>query len=180
MHDEQFTQYTKDSTWFRYADNLVYAVPSVLEGEQALGHATQLLKEGGLALKGQDGPPADIRKDAVQLLGFTLTWNVDRLEFGLGDSAWSNLSQRLLEAHKTANPPETATKVVIGWLAAYGPAFSSLMVPEAQLERILAENGFREAISPLEIKRQGKRSWQQWRQLRKDSNHAPLASPLGA
>ena len=156
-------------------------MPSVHEGEQALGHATELLKEGGLALKGQDGPPTDISIGAVQLLGFTLTWNEGRLKFGLGDSAWSNLSQRLLEAHKTANPPETAIKAVVGWLEAYGPAFPNPVVPEAQaqLERILAENSFREAISPLEIKRQGKRSWEQWLRIRKDVNHTLLASPLG-
>jgi hypothetical protein len=44
---------------------------------------------------------------------------------------------------------------------------------------ILAENGFREAISPLEIEWRGKRSRQRWLRLRKDINHALLASPLG-
>jgi RNA-directed DNA polymerase len=77
-----------DPPAYRYADNLAYVCVDVAEGTQALDRAAQLLGEAGLALKGEDGPPKDLRRgETAQLLGFTLSRRGDGLHLGLGEHA---------------------------------------------------------------------------------------------
>ncbi len=92
--------------WFRYADNLVYSCRDVPEGQQALDRARHLLGQAGFALKGEDGPPVDLRRgERAQLLGFTLSCKCDALQFDLDSNAWMKLEQSLLRSHRMETQP---------------------------------------------------------------------------
>jgi hypothetical protein len=165
----------------RYADNLVYLCVDVAEGDQALERAAQLLTKAGLALKGEDGPPKDLRHgEAVQLLGFTLSRRGERLHFGLGEHAWAKLRQGLEEAHQTKDPAGIARKVVIGWTSAYSPAFES--VRKDFLRRVLqtaAQLGFREIDTPLGLRGRCLAAWDNWLAFRKGAGQVTTGRGAG-
>jgi hypothetical protein len=169
LHDLAFQGHVPPT--YRYADNVVYVCVDEAEGIQALDRAAQLLGEAGLALKGEDGPPKDLRRgEAVQLLGFTITRRGDGLHLGLGENAWAKLRQGLEKAHQAENPSDRARKVVVGWLNAYGPAFESkrmsLRFPKRVL-RTTAQLGFREVDTPLGLQGRCLTAWDNWLAFRK-------------
>jgi hypothetical protein len=123
-HDLPLSRQRRTPPWLRYVDNLVYPCQSVPEGTQMLNRSRKLLARAGLALKGDDGPPTDLRTGrSARLLGFQLGYDAGTLCLSLGDDAWRGLEQCLLEAHKDNNPPEAARLAVHGWLSAFAPAF---------------------------------------------------------
>jgi retron-type reverse transcriptase len=69
--------------WLRYADNVIFATQSVTEGAEILAQARRLLERAGHTLKGENGPPVDLRTDEAQVLGFTLSLRDNRLHLGL-------------------------------------------------------------------------------------------------
>ncbi|HEX3659754.1 MAG TPA: reverse transcriptase domain-containing protein [Pirellulales bacterium] len=146
--DRPFTADSDNPLWYRYVDNLCYLCSSVSEGHRAIRRATELLSPAGLQLKGQDGPPIDLRRQGahVKILGFTLSLKDDRIQLGTTSKAWQHLRQSLMEAHEAPNPARTATQVAQGWLEAQGPALESASVTGI-LTRMLsmaALTGFRE------------------------------------
>jgi hypothetical protein len=136
------------SRQFQYADNLVYLCRSVTEGNQALQRARALLQPAGLSLKGEDGPPVNLKRQGtrVGILGFRVSYRDGRLRYGLGGKAWKSLEQRLAEAHGAADPGRAAVAAVRGWLEAHGPAFEDAEECEAleRVRRTAARMGFRE------------------------------------
>lgn len=158
--------------WFRYADNLVYMSRSVSEGEQVLEQVQKTLKQAGFSLKGEDGPPKDLRSgDKTQMMGFTISEDKGRVKYDLGEKAWKKLGQNLLKAHETKNPSETAIRVVNGWIEAMGPAFESGWFETLQRVRHEAATmGFRELDSLSSLCERWKDSWERWVKLRKQIN----------
>jgi hypothetical protein len=145
--DAPFSQNAANSHWIRYADDLAYATRSVPEGEEALATARDLLQPHGLTLKGEEGPPADLRREdsRVRLLGFIIKWRNNRLHLEVPQEAWRGLDRDLQEAHEAENPPEAARMAAGGWAGAYGPAFEGEW--STAVDRILraaARAGFRE------------------------------------
>lgn len=150
--------------WYRYADNLVYICQDVSEGHQALEKARHLLEQARLSLKGADGPPVDLRQGGrIQLLGFILSRRNDALGFELGADAWTKLEQNLLRVQETDDPTNTASKVVKGWITAYGPAFESLRNRTVnRVLGILHQHGYREICSRKTLRKWWNESWETW------------------
>jgi hypothetical protein len=142
---------------FQYADNLVYICRSVSEGAQALQRARALLQPAGFTLKGEDGPPVNLKRQGakVQILGFQVSYRNGRMRYGLGKKAWNNLEQRMVEAHSADNPGKAAVAAIRGWMAGYGPAFEDVMENSAleRVRRTASRNGFRELGTEDEAKR---------------------------
>jgi hypothetical protein len=153
--------------WYRYADNLVYLCQDVSEGEKMMEKARGLLVKAGFTLKGEDGPPTDLRQgNSVQLLGFTLSLHPQEghLVLEIGKDAWSGLEQALERAHAEDNPPDTALAVIRGWINAYGPAFEGRWmstIPQQVLDTA-TYYGFRELAHPEELKEWWMTSYQSW------------------
>jgi hypothetical protein len=164
---------------YRYADNLVYLCRDVSEGRQALDESRRLLGKAGFALKGENGPPTDLRRgEEAHLLGFNLSRGNGRLGFALGCESWTKLEQRLTAAHETPHPARTAHEVLEGWIASYGPAFESLR--DDTLTRVLdtaARHGFREAISREALGEAWRRAGSHWDALRERAARVSGRSP---
>ena len=149
--------------WFRYVDDLTYACKSVPEGDQTLGHVRNLLAHAGLALKGKPGRSLDLVEEEVQVLGFTLRRDGDRLRLDLGMDAWDGLALDLEKAHADADPPRTAVAVVLGWIESRGPALGN---PEEAIDRIAhtaASLGFCELPARQRLREQCDLSHRRWR-----------------
>jgi len=175
-HDLGLAQEPTSPPWHRYADNLVYLCRDVTAGQQALEQARQLLRPTGLTLKGQDGPPVDLRQGGtVQVLGFGIKRSRPRLE--LGQEALDKLQQDLRKAHEAEDPPKTAQQALHGWISSYGPAYESVTddTPE-QLLSLASQMGHREISSPGEIRQRWNRSWTRWTQCRARAAR-PAAEP---
>ena len=172
-HDVYIDRLHASPPCYRYADNLVYLCRGVLEGRQAMRQSRTLLEAAGLALKGEDGPPVDLRQGEVQLLGFSLSEQGREMRYGLDCDAWEKLEQNLAKAHLAEGPPAAARVAVKGWMEAYGPAFDG-RVEDDLLDRVLttaAEYGFREIDSPETLLRRWRSSWRRWRRLRREVRH---------
>jgi len=142
----------------------VYQTREVAEGIQALAKAGRLLRAANLRLKGEDGPPKDLRRgETVQFMGFRLSRLGNRLFYGFGDNAWEKLEQDLVKVYTSANPAMLARSVIRGWVGAYGPALENER--ERVQRRILAAaayHGFREACSPQELRDWLTGAWERW------------------
>jgi hypothetical protein len=179
VHDLAFQGH--DPPARRYADNLVYLSADVAEGDQALERAAQLLAGANLALKGEDGPPKDLRRgETAQLLGFTLSRRGDGLHLGLGEHAWAKLRQGLEEAHQTEDPAGMARKVVIGWLNAYAPTFEGMRkdFPRRVLQTA-ARIGFREIDTPGGLRGRCLAAWNNWLAFRKGASQVTTGRGAG-
>jgi len=139
---------------FRFADNVCYLTGSVPEGRWALDHVRQLLAHAGLALKGADGDPVDLREGGeASLLGFRLSLRVGLLRLDLGEDALeTDLTHCLNSAHDDPDPRRAARTALRGWVASHGPALGDLTenCPENIL-RTAARHGFRELASTGEL-----------------------------
>jgi hypothetical protein len=168
-HDLGLGQDPTNTSWLRYADNLVYLTRDVPEGLEALQRSQELLQPSGFTLKGEDGPPVDLREGQAHLLGFVLSFKDRQMAYGLDEDAWRGLEQSLERAHELPNPPSHAEQAVMGWIGAYGPAFEGTR-REAS-ERVLsvtACHGFREVLgSPEKVWQEWQRSWSHWQGRRK-------------
>lgn len=179
VHDLEIQDH--DPPGHRYADNLAYVCVGVAEGDRALERAAQLLGKAGLALKGEDGPPKDLRRgETAQLLGFTLSRRGDRLYFGLGENAWAKLRQGLEEAHQAARPADMARNVIAGWLNAFGPAFEGMR--KDFLRRVLqmaAHIGFREIDTPGGLRGRCRAAWEHWQAFRRKADQMTTGKGTG-
>jgi retron-type reverse transcriptase len=135
--------------WFRWADNLVYLCQSVSEGSNAQILARDLLQNAGFTLKGEDGPPVNLRRQGarVAILGFLISLRQGRLHYELPRSSWDDLGQALEKAHQASNPVDTANATIRGWLNANGPALESAELATAQDENDSEQHDRR--IQPL-------------------------------
>jgi hypothetical protein len=172
-HDQHIDGCSVSPPRLRYSDNLAYACRSVSEGRQALAQSQSLLEAAGFTLKGEDGPPVDLRQGGhVQLLGFQLLHEGGRLRYGLGEDAWQKLAQNLSMAHEAKDPTTTARMAVRGWIDAYGPAFANRR--DDVLNRVLttaAGFGFREVDDRERLLSRWKASWGRWRHLCHEVRH---------
>ena len=171
----------------RYADNLIFVAQSVTEGTQILDQARRFLEPAGYTLKGEDGPPVDLRTGEAQLLGFTLSLRGNRLHLGAGEASWQQLARDLEQAHDTEDPPTAANRTVEGWLTCFGAAFVSSGASDLdRVYRMAAALGFRE-LTALEVLRERiNGSRRRWRAVQRTTHHrhsqeqTPEALPDGA
>ncbi len=139
---------------YRYVDNSTYLCGGVPEGHRALDRVRELLAHADLALKGQDGPPIDLREGGnARLPGFRLSLRDGRLRLDLGEDALgSDLARSLVGAHDDPDPQRMARTALRGWAASHGPALGD--PTETDLETILrtaARHGFRDLASREEL-----------------------------
>lgn len=177
--DLGMTQGPKNPSLFRYADNLAVLCRDVHEGHQILHEYDHRLKQTSMTLKGQDGPPTDIRSEVVQLLGLELSAKKGVLKLGLGTKAWQQLAEKLDKAHDDVDPSCTIRQAVDGWITQYGPAFANWQSSDVP-QRVLAmasDRGFREVVLPDELRRQMHHAWSTWQARRASRKklyaHAP-------
>jgi hypothetical protein len=158
--------------WLRYADNICYLTRSETEGTRILDRARRLLGPAGHTLKGEDGPPVDLRTGEAQLLGFTLSLRDNRLHLGPGEASWRQLARDLEQAHDAEDPPTAARRAVEGWLAGFGAAFESSGTSDLErVHRVAAEQGFRELTAPGALRERINGSRRRWRAVRRTAHH---------
>jgi len=153
--------------WYRWADNLAHLGRTVSEGHQALQRTRELLQAAGLTLKGEDGPPVNLRRQEAyrEILGFRIRHQEDRLRYALGRRARENLERSLEELHGQTDAVQTARQTLRGWIAAYGPAFESELEDDETVTQVLtiaARKGFRELGSEAEVRGWLRESGQLW------------------
>jgi len=150
----------------RYVDNLVFVCNGVSEGWESLNRTAQLLGRVGLRLKGQDGPPVNLRRQgaSAKLLGFQVGQENGHMALHLPDGSWRALERTLAKAHLESSPGRLAQVIVEGWLTAMAPAFESVEA-RGMVQRAIttaARAGFRElgGITNLESRvRSGLDRW---------------------
>ena len=146
VHDLPLDAVDEVLLWFRYADNLAYAVPSMSEGHRVLNLVRRLLHKAGLSLK-EEGGIIDLntaKDNPAQLLGFNL-WREDgRLRIGLGEACLTQLQEHLTKAWETPDPVKTAITILRGWINAYGPAFENGAAVMPDVLQPASQLGFRE------------------------------------
>jgi RNA-directed DNA polymerase len=173
LHCRLDSTYDSDTPpWFRYVDNLVYLCRDVTEGHQALNHARKALDTVGMSLKGEDGVRNLKAGETVNLMGFIFSEKDGELIFSLGDQAWSQLTDHLMQAHEKDNPPESAKAGIKGWLNYFcGPAFENRR--DNVLDRVQetsAQLGF-DQLHLVEVEHWVKAAEEQWRGLCKEAAH---------
>ena len=149
--------------WFRYADNLAYLGHGATEGLTALNQASRLITSHGMALKGEDGPPTDLRLEGRTTLGYVLQWGEGRLNYNLNEQAWQELGTKLSEAHRYGEPRRVANDVTRGWIVYGGPSFEGSEDSNVidRIRRIAARQGFRE-ITGSQIERHIRTARHHW------------------
>lgn len=150
-------------SWFRYADNIVYAAQDVPEGRASIDWVHHLLQRQGLTLKGQDGVVNLAGDQIAPILGYTLRLRGGRLYYGLRNEAISGLTQSLIETHESPNPPAAAAMALLGWMDSVGPAFED-GVARVALSTAL-DCGLR-TCSGRQLRERGKASLERWRATR--------------
>lgn len=160
--------------WFRYADNLVYAVQNMSEGRRVLTRVRRLLRKVGLELKEEEIEITDLDGAEVEFLGFRL-WREDgRLRIGLKEGYLDQLREHLVKAWETSDPNTTANTVLRGWISANGPAFKNGVAVIADVLHLAAELGFRELPGSAELRAYWEKAWLRWRELRGKARHRVL------
>jgi retron-type reverse transcriptase len=162
VHDTPLDAVDAVLLWFRYADNLVYAVQSVSEGRRVLTRVRRLLRKVGLSLKGKDGIADLDAGDRATVLGFTL-WREDgRLRIGLKEGFLDQLREHLAKAWETSDPNMTARTVLRGWINANGPAFENGVTVIPDVLHLAARLGFRELPGTDELTGWWAEAWERW------------------
>jgi hypothetical protein len=165
-HDRNWTETANSRTWYRYADNLVYACRNMTQGSQVLNRAHRLLRPHGLELKGEDGV-VDLQAGKIALiLGFTLRKRGNRLEYDLGEHSRDHLAQHLEQAHSKTDPGAAARQSIRQWVMSYGPAFGKAEPRISGILHTAAQCGFRETSFPTKLLELWERSWKRWQRLR--------------
>lgn len=148
LDTEMETRYRRSTLSYRYADNLIYLCDSVSEGEEILEAAGEVLNENHLTLKGEDGPPKDIRDPDYNqvVLGLIPTCRNGQPGFRVPESAFEHLSRGLHESNDHENPVAAAKWVAHGWTDAIGPALTRSIAEEVANRVIEAARtaGFRQ------------------------------------
>jgi retron-type reverse transcriptase len=164
VHDIPLDAMNDALLWFRYADNLVYAVQSVSEGYRVLAGVQSLLRKAGLSLKG-DEKIVDLntaQDNLAYVLGFSL-WREDgRLRIGPGKDYLTRLGEHLVTAWETSDPNMTAKTVLRGWIDAKGPAFNDGVAVIADVLHLSARLGFGELPGPDVLWGWWEESWERW------------------
>ena len=156
--------------WWRYSDDLTYLCATVSEGEETLHCVRELFRPTEFTLKDlqpDDGVPvSDLKQgDEVDLLGFRITLQNDRLRFVPGPTAWAGLRSGLQKAHESSDPPESALQCARGWIMSYGPAF----VGEArrsilrEVQCVMRDLGFRDCLSTGDLLERSSQAFRHWR-----------------
>jgi hypothetical protein len=155
----------------RFADNIVL-VGRCIEALGAAGTlAGQYLAETGLSFNAKGHCLVDLRAgESAEVLGLHLRIVAERLCYRVGEGAFEELEEALLQAHETENPPLRALEVLRGWINAYGPAWSSERTPVKSRARLLAmarRLGFLGVVTQGDLEEwmaSARRSWLELRQ----------------
>ncbi len=155
-------------TQLRYVDNLTYLSRSVEEGQQALRTANQHLERFQMSLKGQDGPPQDIRdpQHNRSILGLIPRWHSNQLRFAIPASAYQHLETGLTTTNGQSKSPEAIRRTLTGWLNAMGPALTNTMADRIveEVTNICQRKGIRE-FKTNELLRTAKTARKRWLKL---------------
>ena len=129
----------------------------------------------GLRLKGQDGPPVDLARNGaqVELLGFRLSKQEDRLCYELEDDAWQELKDDLAVAHLSDRPARKARAVTKGWLQGYAPALETdaEVAVCRRLRSTLRDTGLEYELPVELIGKYLRKAQEQWERLRSHRRH---------
>lgn len=122
--DLVMTHRTRNTSSFRYVDNLAYLCSNVSEGIRVLSMANEVLEEAGFQLKREEGEPQDLRAPEYNkvLLGLIPLWQNGLLTFSIPESSFETLNTGLAVANEAPIPAENALRRCTGWLQAQGPA----------------------------------------------------------
>ena len=107
---------------YRWADNIALVCSSVPEATTAIQRASELLLSAGSQLKGNEGPPSNLRRQGAHrsILGYDVSVRDGRLHLGIPCKAWTSLHESLDQAYAEPDPVNLAQETIRGWLMAYG------------------------------------------------------------
>ncbi len=156
---------------FRYADNIGIVSRSASEGRRTMRETQQRLEDAELDLKGEDGPPSNLRREGAQteILGTTLSKVDNVIRVLPGENAWAKLSHSLQRAHGAPHPAKRAEEAVRGWLNALAGTFECAEIGEnlKRVCRVASRLGFREMLSRRnELERHLQRDIHRWQRQR--------------
>ena len=126
--------------WYgRYADNVLVVTETATEGREQLDEIRTRLTRVGLSLKGDPGIPREFRRGGhLDLLGSRLTHRQGRLHFQVPHQAWDDLQAKLVDAHDTPHPAESARATATGWVEGHAPTFGTNREDEQFRNRLLS------------------------------------------
>ena len=154
-HDRIVEASEEFPSWYRYADNLLYAVRDVREGERLLRRVRCLFEPTEFSLKGMtDGGITNLRAgETLNALGFSIRWTREGWEFNPSKEAWDALDESLIRSHRTETPSSNALAAVRSWIAFNGPAFTERGTPEfaARVLAAAAHSGVGEIGTASEV-----------------------------
>ncbi len=123
VHDIPLTELDVTPFWFRFADNLVYLVQDVNEGERVVEDVSRLLSKANLELK----PGTEIvdmeEGQGTELLGFYLAPTQGEPEFHPLPGYSDDLSLALANCWDSENPPATCHCILAQWIYQHAPIF---------------------------------------------------------
>jgi retron-type reverse transcriptase len=134
----------RGTSWFRYADNLLYLAEDAEEGRRLLRHTENLLDKVKMTLKTESVEVVDLATEPLAVFGINAQLQDNKLHFALGEQPWTKLKAELLRLHDGSNPQEKAACNILGWANSYGPACEKPAEVVKKLSRIAGEIGFQE------------------------------------
>jgi retron-type reverse transcriptase len=170
-HDRPMSEIHLSPCWRRYADNCIYTCQDVLEGNRMYSTATALLNELEMSFKGSNEGRniIDLNEgQTAELLGYIVSLKDHAVQFDLHDNIFQILEEKLLGAHETDDPPETARLIIMGSLEHFGPAFKTDRSPCVlkRIQKTADRLGFRKVTTIQEMRQKWNDSWERWKQCR--------------
>ncbi len=155
-------------TQLRYVDNTTYLCSNSSEGEQILHTANEILREVQLSLKGEDGPPQDIRNPNHNrsLLGLIPRWESGQIELSIPESAFQDLEAGLTMTNNNPKTPYVIQRTMLGWINAVGPALTNTKARSVvdRVNNMALQKGIRE-FSIQELLKTAKEARKRWLKL---------------
>lgn len=156
---------SRNTSQFRYVDNLTYLCNDVSEGTRILAMTRELVEQAGFHLKGEEGEPQDLRDPSYDrtVLGLIPRWQCGQLTFSIPEPTFDHLTEGLRFSNKAVKPSDNAAQRCRGWLQMQGPALTRTAAPEVvdRVTDIARQAGFRNVIYKdlIQVAESARKSW---------------------
>lgn len=136
----------------RYIDDVLLLLTDNDDPGQIHDELAQMVQSAGMRLKHPKNQAIqDLSQgQAVEWIGYRISWRNGTWYVGVGGAAWDNLSTRLRDCHLADNPPLAAESVIQGWIGQQGACYhpETVMANVALVVQAAQAVAFGEIASP--------------------------------